>query len=114
MPILKISRQHTLTLDQAQTMAQQWALDAERDFGMETVLDKTAESADTTNAYLAVSHPKVDRWTFKRSGVHGSLVTSAQSFELELHLGFLLGAFQDKIKHEIEKNLDQLLSPAKG
>ena len=97
MPILKISRQHTLTLDQAQTMAQQWALDAERDFGMETVLDKTAE-----------------RWTFKRSGVHGSLVTSTQSFELELHLGFLLGAFQDKIKQQIEHNLDQLLGPAQG
>ena len=78
-------------------MAQQWARDAERDFGMEAVLDKTAE-----------------RWTFKRSGVHGSLVTSAQSFELELHLGFLLGAFQDKIKQQIEKNLNQLLGPAKG
>ena len=97
MPILKISRQHTLSLDQAQSMAQQWALDAERDFGMETVLDKTTE-----------------RWNFKRSGVHGSLVTSAQSFELELHLGFLLGAFQDKIKQQIEHNLDQLLGPAKG
>jgi putative polyhydroxyalkanoate system protein len=97
MPILKISRQHTFSQDQAQSMAQQWARDAERDFGMETVLDKTTE-----------------RWNFKRSGVHGSLVTSAQSFELELHLGFLLGAFQDKIKQQIEKNLDQLLGPAKG
>ena len=97
MPILKISRQHTLSLDQAQSIAKQWARDAERDFGMETVLDKTTE-----------------RWNFKRSGVHGSLVTSAQSFELELHLGFLLGAFQDKIKQQIEKNLDQLLGPAKG
>ena len=97
MPILKISRQHTLSLAQAQSMAQQWARDAERDFGMETVLDKTTEL-----------------WNFKRSGVHGSLVTSAQSFELELHLGFLLGAFQDKIKQQIEKNLDQLLGPAKG
>jgi putative polyhydroxyalkanoate system protein len=97
MPILKISRQHTLTLDQAQSMAQQWALDAERDFGLETVLDKTTE-----------------HWNFKRSGLHGSLITSAHSFELELHLGFLLGAFQDKIKQQIEHNLDQLLGPAKG
>ena len=114
MPILKISRQHTLSLDQARSIAQQWALDAERDFGMETVLDKTADSADIAKATLAVSHPQTERWTFKRSGVHGSLVTSAQSFELELHLGFLLGAFQDKIKQQIEHNLDQLLGPAKG
>jgi putative polyhydroxyalkanoate system protein len=55
-----------------------------------------------------------ERWNFKRTGVTGSLVTSAQSFELHLHLGFLLGAFQDKIKQEIERNLDQLLGPAKG
>ena len=114
MPILKITRQHTLSLAQAQSIANKWILDAERDFGMETVLDKTAESADNTNASLAVSHPQAERWNFERSGVHGSLVTSAQSFELELHLGFLLGAFQDKIKQQIEKNLDQLLGPAKG
>ena len=114
MPILKISRQHTLSLDQARSIAQQWARDAEREFGMETVLDKTADSADTTNASLDVSHPQAERWNFKRSGVYGSLVTNAQSFELELHLGFLLGAFQDKIKQQIEKNLDQQLGPAKG
>jgi putative polyhydroxyalkanoate system protein len=56
----------------------------------------------------------VDRWNFKRAGAHGSLATSSQSFELEMHLGFLLGAFQDKIKQQIEQNLDQLLGPAKG
>ena len=103
MPILHITRKHTLSIDKARAIAQQWALDAERDFGMETSL------------VLGTDDPKtVDRWTFKRSGVHGSLVTSAQSFELELHLGFLLGAFQDKIKQQIEHNLDQLLGPAKG
>ena len=56
---------------------------------------------------------KVDRWKFKRAGAYGSLATSSQSFELELHLGFLLGAFQDKLKQQIEQNLDQLLGPAK-
>ena len=64
---------------------------------------------------LGNDEPKtVDRWNFKRTGVNGSLVTNAQSFELELHLGFLLGVFQDKIKQQIEQNLDQLLGPAKG
>ena len=60
------------------------------------------------------NHQTAERLNFKRTGVNGSLVTSAQSFELELHLGFLLGAFQDKIKQRIEQNLDQLLGPAKG
>ena len=103
MPTLHITRQHTLSLDKARAIAQQWALDAERDFGMETSL--------VMGTY---NHQTAERWNFKRTGVNGSLVTSAQSFELELHLGFLLGAFQDKIKQRIEQNLDQLLGPAKG
>ena len=103
MPILKITRQHTLSLAQARSIANQWILDAERDFGMETF------SVMGTDG-----HPTTERWNFKRSGVHGSLITSAKNFELELHLGFLLGAFQDKIKQQIEHNLDQLLGPAKG
>ena len=103
MPTLHITRQHTLSLDKARAIAQQWALDAERDFGMEVFL------------VLGNDEPKtVDRWNFKRTGVNGSLVTSAQSFELELHLGFLMGVFQDKIKQQIEQNLDQLLGSAKG
>ena len=103
MPTLHITRQHTLSIDKARAIAQQWALDAERDFGMETSLAMGTDDYQTA-----------DRWNFKRTGAHGSLVTSAQSFELELHLGFLLGAFQDKIKQQIEQNLDQLLGPAKG
>ena len=103
MPILHITRQHSLSLDKARAIAQQWALDAECDFGMETSLVVGTDG-----------HRTGDRWSFKRAGVHGSLVTNYQSFELEMHLGFLLGAFQDKIKQQIEQNLDQLLGPAKG
>ncbi len=103
MPTLHITRQHTLSLDKVRVVAQQWASDAERDFGAEIYL------------VLGTDDPKtVDRWNFKRAGAHGSLATSSQSFELEMHLGFLLGAFQDKIKQQIEQNLDQLLGPAKG
>ena len=114
MPTLHITRQHTLSLDKAQAIAQQWALDAERDFGMAILLEKAANKANVVSATSNGAPQTVDRWNFKRSGVHGSLVLSAQSFELELHLGFLLGAFQDKIKQQIEKNLDQLMGPAKG
>ena len=103
MPTLHITRQHTLSLDKAREIAQQWALDAERDFGMETSLVIGTDD-----------HQTAESWNFKRAGANGSLVTSAQSFELELHLGFLLGVFQDKIKQQIEQNLDQLLGPAEG
>jgi hypothetical protein len=73
MPTLHITRQHTLSLDKARVVAQQWALDAERDFGAEIYL------------VLGTDDPKtVDRWNFKRAGAHGSLATSSQSFELEM------------------------------
>jgi putative polyhydroxyalkanoate system protein len=114
MPTLHITRQHTLGLDKARAIAQQWAVDAESDFGMDIFLEKAAGKAIAASASSNGAPQTVDRWNFKRTGVHGSLVSNAQSFELELHLGFLLGAFQDKIKQEIEKNLDQLLGPAKG
>ena len=103
MPTLHITRQHSLSLDKARSIAQQWALDAERDFGAEISLVLGTDNDQTA-----------ERWNFKRTGVNGSLVTNHQSFELELHLGFLLGAFQDKIKQQIEQNLDQLLGSAKG
>jgi len=39
------------------------------------------------------------------------LQVSDSKFELSAKLGFLLGAFKDKIEAEIVKNLDQLLKP---
>ena len=55
-----------------------------------------------------------DEVCFKRSGVTGTLRVNKASFELDAQLGFLLGAFKDKIEAEIVKNLDQLLAaPAK-
>ena len=48
--------------------------------------------------------------TFVRTGLKGTLRVCAKRFELDAHLGFLLGAFKDKIEGEIVKNLDQLLA----
>ena len=48
---------------------------------------------------------------FERSGVHGTLNVFKDRFELDAKLGFLLGAFKDKIEAEIVKNLDTLLEP---
>ena len=45
-----------------------------------------------------------------RSGVSGSLHVTKDTFELDAKLGFLLGAFKDRIEGEIVKNLDALLA----
>ncbi len=97
MPDIKIRREHTLGLAAARKVAQQWAKDVEKDFGMECTLVK-GQTSDTVQ--------------FKRSGVSGTLIVAADHFDLDAKLGFLLGAFAKTIDSEIRKNLDALL--AKG
>ena len=42
-----------------------------------------------------------------------TLRVTADHFELDALLGFLLGAFKDRIESEIVKNLDELLAAKK-
>jgi putative polyhydroxyalkanoate system protein len=95
MPDLKISRSHDLGLAQARKIAYQWAEDAEKR------LDMTCTYAEGQTE---------DEVSFKRSGVDGTLLVTAKSFEMNAKLGFLLGAFKGKIEAEIERNLDDLLA----
>ena len=48
------------------------------------------------------------------AGVKGTLMVTADKFELNATLGFLLGAFKGKIEGEIVKNLDALLTTESG
>jgi putative polyhydroxyalkanoate system protein len=95
MPDIKIHRDHDLGLAEARKIAQQWAEEVEAKFDM-----KCAYAQSKTS----------DTVTFKRSGVDGTLEVTASTFDLHAKLGFLLGAFKDKITGEIEKNLDALLA----
>lgn len=94
MPDMRINRNHSLGLAKARAIAFKWAEQVEDKFSM----DCTYEEGKTS-----------DTVTFKRSGVDGTLVVTKDSFDLNAKLGFLLGAFKDKIQGEIEKNLDDLL-----
>ena len=92
---IHIERQHGMSLAQARKAAFKWAEQAEEKFDMECSYEEGGTS---------------DEVTFKRSGVNGSLKVTAETFELQAKLGFLLGAFKDKIEGEIAKNLDALIS----
>lgn len=92
---IHIHRQHGLSLAQARKMAFQWAEQVEEEFNMECVY----EEGETT-----------DEVSFTRTGVSGTLTVSPDSFELQARLGFLLGAFKDRIESEIVKNLDVLIA----
>lgn len=95
MATINIQRAHSLGLSKARKIAFQWAEQVENEFDMLCVYEEGDES---------------DRVTFTRSGVKGTLTVSAQTFDLHAELGFLLGAFKERIEQEIIKNLDDLLS----
>lgn len=102
MPDIHIHRDHALGLAEARKVAFRWAEQAEAEFGMEC----TYEEGKTS-----------DLVSFTRSGVNGELKVTKDGFELDARLGFLLGAFKDRIESEIVKNLDDLLAqkePAKA
>lgn len=97
MPDLKIEREHTLGLKGARVVAERWREQAEQDWGMTC----TSEPGEA-----------VDLMRFARSGVSGELTVTETRFDLQLKLGFLLGAYSGKIEQKIQANLDALLGPA--
>lgn len=98
MPDIHIQREHTLGLAEARKIAFKWAEQAEEKFDMECTYEE-GKSEDLV--------------TFTRSGVNGELKVTKDTFVLDARLGFLLGAFKDKIEGEIVKNLDTLLAKKK-
>ena len=92
---IHIEREHSLGLLEARKVAFKWAEMAEEKFDMAC----TYEEGKTE-----------DLVTFTRSGVSGELKVTPTLLELDAKLGFLLGAFKDKIEGEIVKNLDTLLA----
>jgi putative polyhydroxyalkanoate system protein len=96
---IRIHREHQLGLAKARKVAWAWAEQVEQKFDMAcTVIE--GELSDTVE--------------FKRTGVSGRLIVAPDHFDLDAKLGFLLGAFSKTIEHEIEKNLDTLLSKSNG
>lgn len=92
---INIRREHGMSMADARKAAFKWAEQAEEKFDMEC----TYEEGKTS-----------DEVSFTRSGVNGTLTVTKDSFELQAKLGFLLGAFKDKIEGEIVKNLDALIA----
>ncbi|WP_048438210.1 polyhydroxyalkanoic acid system family protein [Caenimonas sp. SL110] len=95
MPDIHITRKHALGLPEARKLAFRWAELAEERFDMEC----TYEEGKTS-----------DLVSFTRSGVNGELKVTKDHFALDARLGFLLGAFRERIESEIVKNLDLLLA----
>ena len=94
---LHIERKHSLGLLEARKVAFSWAEQVETDMGMQCVYEEGRSA---------------DRVTFSRSGVKGELQVTKDTFELDAKLGFLVGAFKDRIEAEITDMLNRLLPDA--
>lgn len=94
MATIHIHRSHTLGLKKARKIAFKWAEQVENEFDMQCTYEEGDEK---------------DCVEFSRSGVKGDLLVTENGFELNAELGFLLGAFKNRIEQEIVNNLDQLL-----
>ncbi|MEI7463807.1 MAG: polyhydroxyalkanoic acid system family protein [Burkholderiales bacterium] len=92
-----IQRNHTLGIDGARQLARQWANHARRQHDMDCCVHAESDC---------------ERVTFERSGVQGLLRATADRFDLSVTLGFLLSGFSDRIRGEIEKNLDAAIATA--
>lgn len=95
MPDIHIHREHQLGFKQARKVAFSWAEKAEEKFDMECTYEE-GETEDTLH--------------FSRSGVKGTLLVDDHQFEMKAQLGFLFGAFKDRIETEIGDQLDALLN----
>ena len=93
---LHVLRPHSLGLPQARQLALRWVTRAQTEFGLHCTY---------------VEGQQEDEVGFSRPGVDGMLVVSHDRFELKAKLGFLLGAFKDRIEREIVSNFDALLAP---
>ena len=91
---LHILRRHALGLAQARKIAFDWAEEVEKEFDMQCIYEEGRTS---------------DLVRFNRTGVHGELEVTKDTFRLHAKLGFLLGAFKDRIEREITRLLDERL-----
>lgn len=95
---IHIRRDHHFSFAEARKVAFKWAEQVEEKFDMTCTYEEGATS---------------DTVSFTRSGVNGTLKVTPDHFNLDAKLGFLLGAFKDRIEGEIVKNLDALLARKK-
>lgn len=92
---LSLHREHPLGFEKARIIAKKWAEKSTEKFEMSCQYQEGDDS---------------DCLTFSRSGVKGQLKVTANAFELDATLGFLFGAFKDKILAEMNQRLDELIT----
>ncbi|MBU0589868.1 MAG: polyhydroxyalkanoic acid system family protein [Gammaproteobacteria bacterium] len=93
---LEIQRRHELGWEGARRLAREWLVQAQDEYSLRCTLE-TGDAQECIH--------------FERAGISGTLVLSAEAFELRAKLGFLLSAYQQRIESELHQRLDGWLGP---
>jgi putative polyhydroxyalkanoate system protein len=77
---------------------------------------KAVEAANRIAMQLQKEYGVLSRWQgstlhFERTGLTGTLELSGSKLELEIHLGFLMSAFRERISEAVEQTLRKGFAP---
>lgn len=92
---IRITREHTLSREQARALARDWAAKVEKKFELQCQLDEG---------------PEQDCLKFSRSGLRGSMLLRDGRIEVQAQLGLMFGAFAGQIEREVGQQLDEALA----
>ncbi len=92
-------RSHTLGLEKARELAQEWVAGAAGKLGLSCDYQEGAEQ---------------DTVTFERMGVKGAMKVSGTEFDLQVKLGMMMAALKPMIEAEVSKSLGRIIEKAQG
>lgn len=96
---IKFQQAHTLGIDRARELADEWLNDAAKKLGLNCTHEKGTEQ---------------DTITFERMGINGIMLVSGTNFDLTVKLGMMMAAFRPIVEAEVSKSLGRLIEKASG
>ncbi len=90
---------HTLGLEKARELAQDWMKSSAASLGLNCEHQQGAEQ---------------DTITFERMGVKGIMKVSGTEFDLKVTLGMMMAAFKPMVEAEVSKSLGRIIAKAEA
>lgn len=94
---ISIQKDHTLGIEKARQLAQEWIDTAAKQLGLQCKCEQGSEQ---------------DTVKFERAGVSGTMLVSGTSFSLDVDLNIMMKAFKPLVEAEVDKNLTRIIEKA--
>lgn len=94
---IKFQQAHTLGIERARELADEWLNDAAKKLSLNCTHEKGAEQ---------------DTITFERMGITGIMLVSGTNFDLTVKMNPMMAAFRPIVEAEVSRSLAQLVEKA--